>query len=151
MDTIKLTIDNREIEVPKGTTILNAAKQMGISIPTLCHFEFKGMDVHNRPGGCRLCVVEVAGRRNLAPACVTECMPDMVVRTNSMRVINARRTVLELMLSDHPNDCLQCAKSGKCELQALASVSASAATRSSVPTTHNPATRSRFLPLSSAT
>ena len=117
MDTIKLKIDNREVEVPKGTTILNAAKQLGISIPTLCHFEFKGMDVHNRPGGCRLCVVEVEGRRNLAPACVTECMPDMVVRTNSMRVINARRTVLELMLSDHPNDCLQCAKSGKCELQ----------------------------------
>ena len=120
MDTIKLTIDNREVEVPKGTTILNAAKQLGISIPTLCHFEFKGMDVHNKPGGCRICVVEVAGRRNLAPACVTECMPDMVVRTNSMRVINARRTVLELMLSDHPNDCLQCSKSGKCELQALA-------------------------------
>ena len=90
--------------MPKGTTILNAAKQLGISIPTLCHFEFKGMDVHNKPGGCRICVVEVAGRRNLAPACVTECMPDMVVRTNSMRVINARRTVLELMLSDHPND-----------------------------------------------
>lgn len=120
MDTIKLTIDNRELEVPKGTTILNAAKKLGINIPTLCHFEFKGMDVHNKPGGCRICVVEVAGRRNLAPACVTECMPDMVVRTNSMRVINARRTVLELMLSDHPNDCLQCSKSGKCELQALA-------------------------------
>ena len=120
MDTIKLTIDNREVEVPKGTTILKAAQSMGIDIPTLCHFEFKGMDVHNKPGGCRICVVEVEKRRNLAPACVTECMEGMVVRTNSIRVINARKTVLELILSDHPNDCLQCAKSGNCELQALA-------------------------------
>lgn len=120
MDLIKLTIDNREVEVPRGTTILKAAKGMGIDIPTLCHFELEGFKFHNKPGGCRVCVVEVAGRRNLAPACVTECMPDMVVRTNSMRVLNARKTVLELILSDHPNDCLQCAKSGNCELQDLA-------------------------------
>ena len=120
MDLIKLTIDNREIEVPKGTTILKAAQSIGISIPTLCHFELEGMGVHNRPGGCRICVVEVEKRRNLAPACVTECMEGMVVRTNSMRVINARKTVLELILSDHPNDCLQCEKSGDCELQSLA-------------------------------
>ncbi len=120
MDTIKLTIDNREVEVPRGTTILKAAEQMGIKIPTLCHFELDGLALKNRPGGCRICVVEVVGRRNLAPACITECMPDMVVKTNSFRALNARRTVLELMLSDHPNDCLQCPKSGKCELQALA-------------------------------
>ena len=120
MDTIKLTIDNREVEVAKGTTILKAAAQMGIDIPTLCNFELEGLALKNHPGGCRICVVEVAGRRNLAPACITECMPDMVVKTNSLRAINARKTVLELMLSDHPNDCLQCAKSGKCELQALA-------------------------------
>ena len=120
MDTIKLTIDNREVEVPRGTTILKAAEQMGIKIPTLCHFELDGLALENRPGGCRVCVVEVVGRRNLAPACITECMPDMVVKTNSFRALNARRTVLELMLSDHPNDCLQCPKSGKCELQALA-------------------------------
>ena len=88
MDLIKLTIDNREIEVPKGTTILKAAQSIGISIPTLCHFELEGMGVHNRPGGCRICVVEVEKRRNLAPACVTECMEGMVVRTNSMRVIS---------------------------------------------------------------
>jgi iron-only hydrogenase group A len=120
MDTIKLTIDNRQVEVPRGTTILDAAKQMGITIPTLCNFELDGLALKNHPGGCRICVVEVVGRRNLAPACITECMPDMVVKTNSFRALNARRTVLELMLSDHPNDCLQCAKSGKCELQALA-------------------------------
>lgn len=120
MDTIKLTIDNRTVEVPKGTTILKAAAQMGIKIPTLCNFELEGLALKNHPGGCRVCVVEVAGRRNLAPACITECMPDMVVKTNSLRAVNARRTVLELMLSDHPNDCLQCPRSGKCELQALA-------------------------------
>ena len=120
MDTIKLTIDNRQVEVPRGTTILAAAEQMGIKIPTLCNFELDGLALKNHPGGCRVCVVEVVGRRNLAPACITECMPDMVVKTNSFRALNARRTVLELMLSDHPNDCLQCAKSGKCELQALA-------------------------------
>ncbi|MCK9340016.1 MAG: NADH-dependent [FeFe] hydrogenase, group A6, partial [Bacteroidales bacterium] len=126
MDTIKLNIDNREVEVEKGTTILKAAQKLGIDIPTLCHFELNGLNVHNKPGGCRICVVEVVKdfngrpRRNLAPACVTECVPDMVVRTNSIRVINSRRTVLELILSDHPNDCLQCAKSGSCELQNLA-------------------------------
>jgi len=120
MDTIKLTIDNRAVEVPKGTTVLKAAEQMGIKIPTLCNFELDGLALKNHPGGCRVCVVEIAGRRNLAPACITECMPDMVVKTNSFRALNARRTVLELMLSDHPNDCLQCPKSGKCELQALA-------------------------------
>jgi len=120
MDTIKLTIDFKEVEVPKGTTILKAAQKIGITIPTLCHFELSGMNIHNRPGGCRICVVEVEGRRNLAPACVTECVEGMVVRTNSIRAINARRTVLELILSDHPADCLKCAKSGNCELQDLA-------------------------------
>ena len=120
MDTVKLTIDFREVEVPKGTTILKAAKEIGIDIPTLCHFELDGMKIHNRPGACRICMVEVAGRRNLAPACVTECLEGMVVKTNSVRVINARRTVLELILSDHPNDCLKCAKNGNCELQTLA-------------------------------
>ena len=120
MDTIKLTIDYKEVEVPKGTTILKAAQQIGIGIPTLCHFELSGMNIHNKPGGCRICVVEVAGRKNLAPACVTECAEGMVVKTNSIRVINARRTVLELILSDHPADCLKCAKSGNCELQNLA-------------------------------
>ena len=78
------------------------------------------MNFENKPGGCRVCVVEVEGRRNLAPACVTECMEGMVVHTHNARVINARKTVVELILSDHPNDCLQCAKSGDCELQALA-------------------------------
>lgn len=117
---IKLTIDNKPVEVAEGTTILKAARQAGIHIPTLCYFELAGMNFENKPGGCRVCVVEVAGRRNLAPACATDCMEGMVVFTHSQRVINARRTVVELILSDHPTDCLTCAKSGQCELQKLA-------------------------------
>jgi len=120
MDKIKLTIDNKEVSVPKGAMILKAAHDIGIDIPTLCHFELTGLDIHNKPGGCRICVVEVEGRRNLAPACVTECSEGMIVKTNSIRVLNARRAVLELLLSDHPADCLVCAKSGHCQLQDLA-------------------------------
>lgn len=123
---IKLTIDNRPVEVEEGTTILKAARQAGIHIPTLCYFELEGMNFENKPGGCRVCVVEVVKdsngrpRRNLPPACATECAEGMVVSTCSQRVINARRTVVELILSDHPTDCLTCAKSGQCELQKLA-------------------------------
>ena len=117
---VKLTIDNKPVEVAEGTTILKAARQAGINIPTLCYFELDGMKFENKPGGCRVCVVEVEGRKNLAPACATDIMEGMVVHTHNARVINARKTVVELMLSDHPNDCLQCSKSGDCELQTLA-------------------------------
>lgn len=123
---IKLTIDNKQVEVAEGTTILKAARQAGIHIPTLCYFELAGMNFENKPGGCRVCVVEVVKdfngrpRRNLAPACATDCVDGMEVLTHSQRVINARRTVVELILSDHPTDCLTCAKSGQCELQKLA-------------------------------
>ena len=117
---INLTIDGRPISVEKGTTILDAAKACGIEIPTLCHINLKGTCVDNHPASCRLCVVEVKGRRNLAPACATACMEGMEVSTNTVRVLNARMTVLELILSNHPHDCLICPKSGNCELQALA-------------------------------
>lgn len=117
---VKLTIDNKLVEVAEGTTILKAARQAGINIPTLCYFELDGMKFENKPGGCRVCVVEVEGRKNLAPACATDVMEGMVVHTHSARVVNARKTVVELILSDHPNDCLQCSKSGDCELQTLA-------------------------------
>lgn len=120
METVKIIIDNRELEVPKGTSILNAARANGIHIPTLCYLNLADMHIENKPGSCRVCVVEIEKRRNLAPACATECLDGMVVKTHSMRVLNARRTIVELLLSDHPADCLLCAKSGNCELQTLA-------------------------------
>ena len=119
-ENITLKIDNREISVPKGTTILEAARDMGIDIPTLCYMNLKDLCIKNAPASCRLCVVEVEGRENLAPSCATRCENGMNVHTNTIRVLNARRTVLELMLSDHPSDCLVCAKSGNCELQSVA-------------------------------
>jgi len=120
METVKLTIDNKVVEVPKGTTIYKAAKQLGIDIPVLCYMELKDLKIENKPAGCRICVVEVEGRRNLAPSCSTDCTDGMVVKTHTMRVIHARRTILELILSDHPKDCLVCPKSGHCELQDMA-------------------------------
>ena len=119
-ENITLKIDNREISVPKGTTILEAARDMGIDIPTLCYMNLKDLCIKNAPASCRICVVEVDGRKNLAPSCATRCENGMNVHTNTIRVLNARRTVLELMLSDHPSDCLVCAKSGNCELQSVA-------------------------------
>jgi len=120
MGNVKLTIDGNTIEVREGTTILEAARQLKIDIPVLCYMNLKDLHIENKPGGCRICVVEVEGRRNLAPSCSTVVSEGMEVKTNSMRVINARRTVLELILSDHPKDCLSCAKSGSCDLQDLA-------------------------------
>ena len=93
---------------------------MGIDIPTLCYMNLKDLCIQNIPASCRICVVEVEGRKNLAPSCATKCENGMNVRTNTIRVLNARRVVLELMLSDHPSDCLVCPKSGKCELQTIA-------------------------------
>jgi len=120
MDMIKLIIDKKPVEVEKGTSILKAAKNIGIHIPTLCYLNLGDLNIENKPGGCRVCVVEVEGRRNLAPACATDCAEGMVVQTHSIRVLNARKTVVQLILSDHPFDCLVCAKSGNCELQDLA-------------------------------
>ena len=119
-ENITLKIDNREISVPKGTTILEAARELGIDIPTLCYMNLKDLCIKNAPASCRICVVEVDGRKNLAPSCATRCENGMNVHTNTIRVLNARKTVLELMLSDHPSDCLVCAKSGNCALQSVA-------------------------------
>nr|WP_319573502.1 NADH-dependent [FeFe] hydrogenase, group A6 [uncultured Draconibacterium sp.] len=120
MDIVNLTIDNKPVVVKSGTTILEAASGVGLHIPTLCHMKLDDLNIENKPGGCRICVVEVEGRRNLAPACCTEVNEGMRINTHSMRVINARRTVMELILSDHPFDCLICAKSGNCDLQDMA-------------------------------
>ena len=120
METVKLTIDNKEVEVQKGSTIYQAAKLLGIDIPVLCYMHLHDLNIENKPGGCRICVVEVEGRRNLAPACSTKCESNMVVKTHTIRVLNARRTVMEFLLSDHPKDCLICPKSGTCDLQNMA-------------------------------
>lgn len=120
MEMIKVTIDNKEIEVEKGTTILKAARKAGIEIPTLCYMHLEDLKIEHKPGGCRICVVELKGRKNLAPACATNCDNGMIINTHTIRVLNARKTVMELMLSDHPTDCLICAKSGNCDLQNMA-------------------------------
>ncbi len=120
MSQVTISIDGRKVEVPAGTTIYKAAKELDIDIPVLCYMDLKDLNIENKPGGCRICSVEVEGRRNLAPSCSTDVHEGMTVKTNSMRVINARRTVMELILSDHPKDCLSCAKSGMCDLQDMA-------------------------------
>lgn len=117
---VNVIIDDRHIQVPAGTTILTAAKEIGINIPTLCYLNLKDFGCVNKVASCRVCVVEVEGKGNLAPACSTPVFEGMKVCTNSIRVLNSRKTVLELMLSDHPKDCLTCQKSGECELQNLA-------------------------------
>lgn len=120
MKQIKVIIDGQEVVVDEGTTILDAARKVNLEIPTLCHMKLDDFQIENRPGGCRICVVEVKGRRNLAPSCVTECTEGMEVSTHNVRVLNARKTVMELILSDHPSDCLICPKNGKCDLQQMA-------------------------------
>jgi NADH-quinone oxidoreductase subunit G len=117
---VSLTINGLSVTIEDNATILQAARKLGIKIPTLCHFELDCFAVEHRLGSCRVCVVEVDGRRNLAPACCTPVTAGMVVKTNSIRATNARRTVLDLILSDHPKDCLICPINGSCELQALA-------------------------------
>ena len=117
---VNVIIDDKHVQVPAGTTIHTAAKEIGINIPTLCYLNLKDFGCVNKVASCRVCVVEVEGKGNLAPACSTPVFEGMKVCTNSIRVLNSRKTVLELMLSDHPKDCLTCQKSGECELQNLA-------------------------------
>ena len=115
MGDVTLTIDGRQVTVQAGTSVLEAATQAGVKIPTLCYLE--GL---NEIGSCRLCVVEIEGAKTLAASCVTPAAQGMVVHTNTRQVREARRAVLELIISNHPFDCLTCVRSGSCELQALA-------------------------------
>lgn len=117
---LNLTINTMPVQVEEGATILQAAEQLGIKIPTLCHLSLDCLNIEHRTGSCRICVVEVEGRRNLAPACCTPATEGMVVKTNTIRVIKTRRAILDLILSDHPKECLTCPKSGNCSLQQLA-------------------------------
>lgn len=112
---INLKIDDKEVCVPEGTTILEAAKTVGIDIPTLCFLK----DI-NEIGDCRMCIVEVEGRRGFATSCIQKVEEGMIVRTHSPEVIEARKVVLDLILSNHQRDCLVCTRNGNCELQNLA-------------------------------
>jgi len=121
LSLVTLKINNKEISVEQGTTILDAARKLNIKIPTLCYLNLHDKKTTNKPGSCRVCVVEVEGRKNLAPSCCTAVAPGMVVNTSTPRVIAARKTIIELLLSDHSMDCLTCQKNLNCELQELAS------------------------------
>ncbi|MBN2311825.1 MAG: iron hydrogenase small subunit [Candidatus Hydrogenedentes bacterium] len=110
-----LTVDNISVEVPDGTTILKAAEKAGRRIPTLCH-----MEGAEPIGACRVCLVEVEGAKSLVASCATPATEGMVVHTNSKRARDARRMVVELILSDHDGDCQTCDRNEDCELQALA-------------------------------
>lgn len=115
MSQITLTVDGIEVTVPKGTTVLEAARAAGVKIPTLCHHP----ELKNE-GACRVCIVEVEGARTLVASCVYPAADGMVVRTNTEQVREARRTIVELILANHPWDCLTCARNNNCELQKLA-------------------------------
>ena len=115
MAEVTLTIDGQPVTVPKGSTVLEAAQSAGIFIPTFCHDPEL-----SKPGACRICLVEIPGMRNLPASCVTEAADGMVVNTASPAVIEARKMILELLLENHPNDCLTCGKSGECKLQEYA-------------------------------
>lgn len=112
---INLTIDGEKIEVPEGTTILQAASLLNVHIPTLCYHEDQAVKAV-----CRICVVEVEGQRLLPAACSTPVSEGMVVKTASPKVIAARKNIMELILARHPQDCLNCSKNGSCELQKIA-------------------------------
>lgn len=116
---VKIKINDKLVEIEEGSSILAAAQKLGIEIPTLCHMYMQDGKTENCKGTCRVCVVEVEGRRNLAPACSTPVSQGMVVKTNTPRAISARRNIVGLLLSDHPQDCLKCEKNLKCELQKL--------------------------------
>ncbi|EKI7433922.1 formate dehydrogenase subunit alpha [Enterococcus faecalis] len=115
--TVTLSIDNQEVTVPKGTTILEAAKGLGVEIPTLCHLKELAPD-----GSCRMCVVEVEGGRRggLTTACTAHCQEDMVVATHSEKVADSRRFILDLLLSNHKLEYFSCGKNGDCQLQQYA-------------------------------
>ncbi len=113
---ISVTINGIQLEVEPGKTILEAANEAGMIIPTLCYH--KDLCI---AGNCRVCVVEVTGQKRLAAACATPCEEEMEILTNSLKVRNSRKHIIELLLSEHNADCTKCYKNGNCELQELAS------------------------------
>ena len=114
-EMIKINIDGRDIEVEKGITVLQAARKAKIDIPTLCFLK-----EINAAGDCRMCIVEIEGRRGLVPSCNTMVEEGMKIKTNTPEINEARRVILDLILSSHNRTCLTCVRNGNCELQALA-------------------------------
>ena len=114
MDMVNIKINGRDYSVPKNSTVLSAARSVGIQIPTLCYLK----DI-NEIGACRICVVEVKGARSLVTSCVYPVNEGMEITTNSKKVNECRKMTLELLLSNHRKECLSCIRSGNCELQAL--------------------------------
>jgi predicted molibdopterin-dependent oxidoreductase YjgC len=116
MGTISLTMDGRRVTVDEGTTVLEAARANGIYIPTLCY------DPRLEPyGGCRMCIVEIEGMRGLPTSCTTAAADGMVVRTDTDSVNEVRRVICEMLVADHPADCLVCSSNNRCRLQEVAS------------------------------
>ena len=114
-DSVNLVIDNQEVSVPKGTTIFEAAKKVNVNIPHLCYHE--ELSIY---GACRICVVEIKGRLRLEPSCACLAENGMIVKTNSPRVRKARKMLLELLLANHPEDCIVCDRNQMCELRKMA-------------------------------
>jgi len=117
---VNIKINGINLEVEKGMTILNAAKLVNADIPTLCHMNLEGFGIVNRTASCRVCMVEVEGRAPLAPSCSEFVTEGMSIITDSLKAVSARRMNLELLISNHPMECLTCRKNLECELQALA-------------------------------
>ena len=112
---VNLKIDGIDVCVEEGTTILEAGRQVGVDIPTLCYLK-----EINEVGDCRMCIVEVEGRRGFVTSCIEKVVDGMVVHTNTPEILEARRTILDLIISNHHMDCLTCVRDGNCELQNLA-------------------------------
>ena len=115
--TLKVKIDGIEVEVPNGTSVMRAAAEAGIQVPKLC-----ATDSLNAFGSCRMCLVEIDGKKGTPASCTTPCEQGMVVKTQTPKVERLRRGVMELYISDHPLDCLTCPANGDCELQDMAGV-----------------------------
>ncbi len=114
-EMIKLNIDGKDVEIEKGKSILEAARKLNIDIPTLCFLK-----EINAAGDCRMCLVEIEGRRGYSPSCITKAEEGMVVRTNTPDLMDSRKLILDLILSNHDRKCLTCTRNGNCELQTLA-------------------------------
>lgn len=120
MEMVNISINGMDHSVPSSDTILEAAKKFNVKIPTLCHLDLHDFKAVNKAASCRVCMVELEESDKLVPSCVTKVYEGMKIRTHTHRAVRARRTAVELLLSDHPNDCLVCEKNQNCDLQSLA-------------------------------